>query len=488
MMLISFFTVRLVLQALGEVNYGIYSIVGGVVGMLGFLSGAMAVGNQRFFSFYIGKGDEGKLKSIFSSTLAIYAILIIAIVVICETVGLWFVNYKLVYPPERTVAVNWIYQFSIISTAISLYNAPYIAAIISHEDMKIFARYGILDVVLKVVVVALLLLTPFDRLITYSALWLGVTILMFFIYQHYCRRHYAECRVGIHFYKDELKEIASFNAWNLFGNFAWMIKNQGIGIVLNIFFGPVLNAAQQLASTVRTTISSFAQNFSVAVRPQITKDYAQANYQPMFLLSFRSMRVLFSLMAILSLPLIFNMEFALKIWLGEVPEYTVIFSQLLVIETIIEVTSTPLATINQATGKIKWYQMTIGILGVLNLPASYVLLRWGFSPTWVFVVSVFFEALIVLTRLLFLWRIDAAMIGRCLADVFLRCGIAAGIAYVACLFIEFREQGLFMTLTGIVMQVIATGLICYLLVMPPYERKKINNFVVGKAQKVFSLK
>lgn len=270
-MAVSLYTVRVVLNTLGAEDYGIYNVVAGVVTMFGFLSGAMASSSQRFFSFDLGKNDVEHLKITFSVTFQIYILIAGIVIIIAETVGIWFVNTKLVIPTERMAVANWIFQAAMVSFLLSLITTPYMASIIAHENMAVYAYVSIVEACMKLGIVFALKIIPYDKLIVYSLLIMTVGIVNTLIYIFYCRNNYDECK--LHFVKDGslLKEIISYSGWNLFGNIAGMIKNQGISILLNLHYGAIINAARGIASQVNSTVSSFAQNFSTELRLQIIK-------------------------------------------------------------------------------------------------------------------------------------------------------------------------------------------------------------------------
>lgn len=273
-MLVSLYTVRVVLNVLGAEDYGIYNVVAGVVTMFSFLSGAMASASQRYFSFDLGKGDTEHLKITFSVTLSIYLLLILVVVILAETVGLWFVNNKLVIPPERMMAAKWIYQFAVLNFVVTMITTPYMAIIIAHKKMSVYAYVSIIEVSLKLGIVFLLKVLPYDKLIVYGILLAVVSFINTSIYRFYCYKNYSECKFL--FVKDKklFKELISYSSWNLFGSVASMVRNQGLTILLNLFFGPLINALRAVAMQVNVAVLSFAQNFSTALRPQIIKSYA----------------------------------------------------------------------------------------------------------------------------------------------------------------------------------------------------------------------
>lgn len=303
-MAVTLFTSRVVLATLGVTDFGIYNVVGGVVAMMGILNNAMAVSTQRYLTFELGRGDAVRLKQVFCMCLAIFVMLAVVVVVLGETVGLWFLNSKMTIPADRMVAANWVYQFSILACVASLIVTPYNAVIIARERMNVYAYVGILEVVLKLAVVYLLLVIPVDRLTTYGLLILLSQIVIAVIYMLYCTRHFAEARYRVYWDGSLFRELVSYSGWNLFGSAAGVVKGQGLNILLNMFFTPAVNAARGIAYQVNAAITQFFTNFYTAVRPQITKYYAQGDMEEMTKLIFRSSKMSFYLIMLISMPVI----------------------------------------------------------------------------------------------------------------------------------------------------------------------------------------
>lgn len=364
--LVSLYTVRVVLATLGAEDYGIYNVVAGVVTMFSFLSGAMATASQRYFSYALGQNDEVQLKRYFSMSFTIYCLIALVVVVIAETCGLWFVENKLVVPLERQQAAFWIYQASIFPTVCTILTAPFMASIIAHEDMNIYAYVSIVEVVLKLGIVFLLSLFPADKLIVYGFLMAAVVFVNTAIYRSICARKYRECRFSFFWDKRLFKELVGYTGWNMFGASVGIFKNQLVNIVLNQFFSPVVNAARGIAYQVNGAVTSFSQGFSTAVRPQIIKSYASGNKEEMLALMYRSCKATFFLMYVFTLPLSLEMSYVLGLWLGNVPENAILFTRLALLDALIDSVSYPLMTAAQATGKIGLYQSVVGGILLLN--------------------------------------------------------------------------------------------------------------------------
>ena len=385
-MAVSLFTSRVILQTLGVTDYGINNVVGGVVAMFSFLNGAMASATQRYLNVDIATGDEEHLKVTFRTSMQIHILIALAIFVLAETVGLWFVLEKLVLPENRMTAALCVYQFSIIACMVGIISLPYNAAIIAHERMGAFAYISIMDVVLKLVIVYVLVISPFDKLITYSALFLGVNLLDRFIYNLYCKRHFPEINFSFKIDKSLFKEMSSFAGWSLWGNIAYVLFTQGLNMLLNMFFGPAVNAARGIAVQVQGIIQGFVANVQTAVNPQITKSYAQQNLHRMHKLMFTSSKFCFYLLFLLVFPFSLEANQILHVWLGVVPDHTVWFFRLIAFIMLTETLANPYIVANQATGKVKMYQAICGGLLLLIVPVSYIVLKFGGNPESVYIV------------------------------------------------------------------------------------------------------
>lgn len=484
-MLIGLFSVRIVLSVLGVVDYGIYTVVGGAASMFSFFVGAMAASTQRFFSYMIGREDNLGLVKVFNITFVIYVIISIVVIILSETIGLWFLCNKLNIPLERFQASLWIFQIAIISTLCNIMAAPYVSVIIAHEQMGVYAKISIIEAILKVAVVFTLLIGDIDKLVLYGILQLLSSVLITSIYIHYCRKYYVECNLQIRrvWDKSMFMEIANFSTWNLFGNIAGIVKNQGLAFLLNIFFGPALNTSQNIANQVKNYSSTFFQNFSTAVKPQVIKTYACEEYDKMFSLVFQSCKFTYFLMLIVLLPLIFNLDYILYIWLGDVPQYVSIFTKLLLFETLIDSFSAPMSAANQATGKIKLYQFAISMATILNLPFSYIILKLGYEVQYVFWTSIFFQCIISLIRMLFLRRIRRDCLSICLKITFKPCFIVSIISFAICWLLFDTTITLPTFLINLPLQVVIILFIIGTLGLTAHERKFILDLVRKKIKK-----
>ncbi len=396
---IMLFTSRVVLNTLGVEDYGIYNVVGGIVAMFGFINGSMSSATQRYITFALGKGDKQRLSTVFSTTLQIHTLIAAIIVLLGETIGVWFLYNKMQIPPDRLDAAFWVLQCSIVDAVVMIVSVPYNSDIVAHERMSAFAYISILEAVLKLVIVYMLVVSPFDKLVVYAILLLLVQVLIRFCYSIYCNRHFEETKYRHVWDKALFKEMTGFAGWSMFGNLSAVFFGQGLNMLLNVFFGPVVNAARGVAVQVQNAIQQFVGNFQMALNPQITKNYAKGEMQEMHKLMFRSARFSFFLLFFLSLPVLFETNFILTVWLKTVPENTIVFLRIMICTSLIYTLSNPLIVANQATGQVRKYQAICGSILLMILPVSYVCLRLGLPAYSVFIVHFMMESLTQMVRM-----------------------------------------------------------------------------------------
>lgn len=399
MMLVSLYTSRVVLEALGVEDYGIYNVVGGVVAMFSMLSGSLSSAISRFITFELGTGNKEKLARVFSSSVTVQIGLSAIVLILAETVGLWFMNSKMVIPENRIYAANWVYQLSLLTFVINLISIPYNATIIAHERMSAFAYISIFEAVSKLTTAYCIVISPIDRLILYAVMLATIAIIIRLIYGIYCKKRFSECTYRFMYDHDLLKQMFGFAGWNFIGASSALLRDQGGNIVINLFCGPTVNAARGIAFQLNAAIHSFVTNFMTALNPQITKSYASSDHQYMMTLLFQGARLSYYILLLLSLPVIINTHYILQLWLGQVPEHTVMFVQLVLVFGMSESISNPLITAMLATGKIRNYQLVVGGFQMLNLPMSYVLLRLGAIPETVLIVAIVISQFCLVSRL-----------------------------------------------------------------------------------------
>ena len=400
-MLITLYTVRVVLKALGESDFGVYNTVAGIVTMLSCVSGVLASATQRFYSYSLGKADEQKLKDIFSSSIKIYIYFSLIVLFVGETVGLWFVNTQLNIPLERVSSANWIYQFSVFSFISTIIVVPYSASVIAHEDMGIYAIISTIECMLKLATALLLFVIPADRLVLYG-LFLGlVHLLSLFGYMIVCRKKYPECRYRKPKDNSLYKNLISFSGWSLFGSIARVFNLQGNTILVNIFFGPIVNAARAIALQITAAMDMFVNSFIMAIRPPMVKSYAEEDYKYLFrLFNFGNKFVYYCLLAI-CVPLMFEMNTILNLWLGAgaASRDMILFSQIILVYSIVYSMHYPVTIIMQATGKVKRYFVPVESFTLLCMPLTYLIFKLGFPASYTFYIMVVVFAIAQLIRL-----------------------------------------------------------------------------------------
>ena len=360
-MCVNLYVVRLILDLLGVEDYGINNVIYGLVAMFSFLNGTLATSSQRYFSVALAEGNQDKLKKVFSLNVTVFLIFASIVVVLSETIGLWYVNNKMTIPTERLSASNYIYQLSIIAFVLNLLQVPLNALVIAHEKMKVFAYIGIGEALFKFVIVLALLL-PTDKLMIYGSMNLLVTLFVFFAYYVFCRRNFSESKYILYWNTQEAKDIASFSGWHLLGTISVVVRGQGINLLINAFFNPAVNGARAIAVQIDQAINQLSQNFFVAVKPQIYKNYATKQHEAFITLIFNSTIICTGLVSLISIPMIINADFILGLWLKSVPKYTIIFTQLVLFNSIVDSTSNPSICAALATKKIKIFYLITGSL------------------------------------------------------------------------------------------------------------------------------
>lgn len=400
-MAVGLFTSRIVLRTLGVEDYGIYNIVGGIVVLFNFVNQSLLSGTQRFLSYELGKSVPD-IKTVFSACAKMHIGLSIIFFVLAETLGLWFVNTQLNVPEMRIVAVNWVYQFSVLGCIVQIIRCPYNAAIISYERMSIYAYISIIEAVLKLITALVLLIVFLDKLILYSFITFIVLTIISVIYIVYCHKNLPDVRIVKVKNNPYYKKIFNFSKWTIWGSLANMGKEQGLNLIINLFYGVALNAAVGIANQVNVHISSFVQGFQQALNPQLTKSEAVNDRSRQADLIFKSAKFSFMIMLAFAVPIMFNLDYLLYLWLGEYPEHTTSICYIIIIGVLFETLSGPLWVSIYATGRIKTYQIIIGIIALMNIPLSYISCKMGFFPEMVYVIRSVIAIVCVLTQLTFL--------------------------------------------------------------------------------------
>ena len=390
-MVVALYASRLLLGALGEEDFGIYGVVGGIVVMFGFINSGMLLASQRFMSYELGVQSQSGLRDVFQASVVIHAVIALLVLVLGETVGLWFLNTQMNIPEVRMWAANWVYQCALLMFVVTVLCVPYSACVIAHEKMSVYAYLSILDAVLKLCAAVAIVWLGQDKLILYSVLMLVATCIAPICYVVYGRRRYDACRGRVQYKKEVCERIMGFAGWSLFGSLGFTLKAQGVNIVINIFCGATVNAARAVAFQVNAVVLQFINSFQTAVVPQVVKQYAAGEVETMLGLTYKMSRFAFYLFFIMALPLLLTTPYLLDLWLGEgrVPEYAVPFVRLTLVALLVDCMAVPLGKAIDATGKIKVFQIALVCIMMIDIPLSYTLLRLGYSPNYAIVVAIF---------------------------------------------------------------------------------------------------
>ncbi len=469
-LLVSLYTVRVVLATLGAQDYGIYNVVAGVVVLFSFVNNAMVTSTQRFLSFNIGKNDTAKTQQTYSASLLIHIGTALIFIFLAETIGLWFVNSKLNIPSERHTAAMWCYQSSIITTAFNILRVPYNAIIIAYEKMSFFAWISIMEAVLKLLVVYLLVISPLDKLVTYVILLTFVSVVVLICYKAYCSKRFEIARYEKVRDISLVREILGFSGWSLFGAAANVANQQGTNIMLNVFTNVTVNAAMGIANQVNSAVYSFVSNFQTAFQPQLIKSYAAGEKEEFNNLIVRSAKFSFYLLWIIALPLYLNCELVLTLWLKQVPGYAVAFVRLILIWSLIEAINGPLYMGIQATGRIKSYQILIGIINLSNIPFVVVAFCFGASPSWVLYIRISTNLVALIFRTLVICRYTTFPgLSFLKSDVFTPCIIALFSALVTKLISNLFIESMYF-LVSCFISVTSTGFLVFSLGLTKSEQ------------------
>lgn len=422
LLVINLYTSRVILRELGVDDYGIYNVVGGIIVILSFLNNAMASGTQRFMNIEMGRNNQDALNKVFATSQQIHAFVALCVLIIAETIGLWFLNNQMNFPEGREAAANWVYQFSVAAAIFGIFTVPYNAAIISHEKMSAFAYISILEATLKLLVAFAVIWAPLDKLIFYSFFIFLVSATTCVIYVIYGMKHFEEChRIMLKRDKATIKNMLSFSGWTIFGNLGYILHTQGIAIVINMFFTVAVNAAQGIANQVNGVVSQFASNFLVALNPQVVKSYAAGQLEEMNILIMRGCKMSFCLLLFFVIPLCLEAPFVLHVWLGNVPEYTVVFMRLVLLISLVNSFSSLLATAKGATGDIKNYQITLTLIGALHIPFAWLAFELGGGPEYSMYVYLAIVTILQIIRICFVCRSTHMSIRSFIKNVIIRC-------------------------------------------------------------------
>lgn len=476
LMVITLYISRIVLNSIGVVDYGIYNVVAGFVNLFGIITGSITVAISRFITFELGKDGNRGVNAVFSTSINVQIIIIVIVILLAESIGLWFVNTKLVIPADRISSANYLYHFTVLSFCVSLFSVPYNAAIIAYEKMSAFAYIGIIDAVLKLLSAFLISIASIDKLAVYGFFLLVSSVVVQIIYYLYCRLKLDGCVYHFHINRNLLNEMLSYSGWTYIGASGAILRDQGGNILINLFFGPVLNATRGISMQVQSAVTSFSENFMTAIKPQIIKNYASGNIERMQSLISKGSRYSFYLLFVLSLPIFLNTEYILKIWLHEVPEQSVLFVRLSILFALSESVSSPLVTGASASGNIRNYQLIVGGLQILNFPIVYICYKIGFPVYTVFLVAIFISQICLFARLLVLRSLINLSVSSFLKETYMRiiCVLLICSLYALFLF-NYVEVEIGSLLLTSALSIIGTSVIIYLLGLSISEKEIIRS-------------
>lgn len=486
MMIISFFTARITLEALGVENYGINNVVGGLVSMFSLISSSLTASAGRFITFGLGAGDKERLNRIFSTSVNIHIVLAVIVVLAIETIGIWFLNNKMVIPADRLTAAHWVLQCSVISFVVGLLSTPYNAAIVAHERMDIYAYFSLFDAVSRLAIVFSIKYYGGDKLILLAIISLIPMLIKQFYYWQFCKKNFEECTYHPTWDKAMFKEMTSFAGWNFIGCTAGQMKDQGVNIAINMFHGPAINAARGIAMQINGIIGQFSSTFMMALDPQITKEYASGDFERMHKLIFKGTRLAYYLFLFLSLPIFFEVETILYIWLGQVPEHTILFCRLVIILSLAEIISAKLITAQNANGNIRNYQIVVGGTLLMNFPVSYYLLYLGYMPEITLVVAIVIAQICMCERLFFLRNSVKLPVAKFFYNVYGNVILVTLVsAAIPALCYTSMAPGLKRFFTICVISVITSAISIYCIGCDKGERKLIHRYACKIVAKFF---
>ena len=476
------YTLRVVLEILGAEDYGIFSVLSGIVILFTFLNGAMINSTQRFLNFALGRNDVEQARNVYSASLVIHALIAVIVVVLAQTVGLWFFHTWLNIPAERQPSAILVYHFSVISTAIGIVQVPYRATIIAYEKMSFFAMLSIVEAILRLGIVFLLPIILLDKLVIYAFLLFIAGLIVFLAHKVYCNRKFETARFRRFKDKTLLRQFLGFSGWTVFGGLAYAGRDQGISVLVNIFHGVKVNAAMGIAGQVGSAIYQFVGNFQTAFNPQIVKSYSADQASDSFIrLIFRTSKVSFCLLFVFVLPLYINADFVLQIWLNNVPEYAITFTRLTLLFSLIGAIAGPLWISIHATGNIKKYELVASCLAFANLPMSLLFLRMGFSPLWVLVIRIGLDTLLFVWRMLFL----AGAVKFKIVDFFYEVIAPIFIIAIISIFVTMIFHNLFdghwsRLIVSCFISTITIIIFTYLIGLNKQEKKMLRNWIKEK--------
>lgn len=495
MMFIGLYTSRVILNALGISDLGLMNVAGSAVGMFSFMNDTLTSGTQRFISYAIGEGNKQKLKKTFECAFTLHVILSAITLILCETIGLWYVNNNLVVEPGRFQAALWCYQLSALSVFIGIIQIPFRSALVAHEKLGIYAFISIFDAAARLLTAYIIQIVPWDRVIFYSTLCFFISFIPIFIYNSYCQRKFDECSFKMSWNKEIAKNMLSFSGWNTFGSMVGSAQGTGINLVLNSFCGTIINGSRGIAMHANNWVMKFVDNFLIALNPQIIKSYSAGDYKRTNNLItygalFGSYLILF-----LGVPLFIEIEWVLKVWLGQCPEHSIAFMRIAMIEAFFRTMGTPTVVGMHATGELKYLNIIIAPILLLTLPLSYVLLKYGMSPEHVLFINVIPWMVVPYIRILLLNKYSkyGFPIKDFVIKVLIRTPVIAIIVFIPPLFVSYsmsEQSSIFRFICVGFSHILFSSIIIYFLGIDKKTRDIFNaiikNFIKYKSLKLFT--
>lgn len=485
-MVISIYISRLILQILGVEDYGVYQVVGGFVAMFAVVSNSLSAAISRFITFEIGSGNVERLHKVFSTSKAVLLALAGIVLVLTELIGIWFLITQMQIPEGRMTAAMWVLQCSIVSFCVTLIAIPYNACVIAHEHMKAFAYISLLDALLKLGICYLLYISPTDKLIFYAILMMIESVLMRIIYSVYCHHYFEESRTRIHLYKSVFKEMFGFAGWSFFTSANSILSTQGVNMLINVFYGVTFNAARGIANQVQQALSQFVSSFVSAINPQITKSYAAGEIESMYALVCRGARFSYFLTLVMFVPLYFEAETILNIWLTVVPEKTVLFTRLSLIYILIDGAGYTLYTANLATGRIKKYSIILSSITFFVFPLTWIAYLCGASVELTYYVAIVANLFYHLARLFLTQENVGLKVGHFIKTVYYPIAITTAVSIIpSCAICYFMPYSILRFILSIIVGVTTTGAVSLFLGMDKHERTVILNKAGSIIKNVF---
>lgn len=480
-LVVGLYTSRVVLNVLGVSDYGIYNVIGGIVAIFATLNSAMSSTSSRYITFYLGKGNAKKLNNIFCTVTYIHVAIAVIVIILCETFGVWFFYNHMNIPPDRVRVAFWLLQFSFAASFLSMINIPYTGLIIAHENMNIYAYISIFDAIMKLAIAFLIQISPIDKLFFYGILIFIVQFLDFLFYRFYCVKNYIESHLKLFFDKFLFKELLSYCSWSIIGNLAVIINTQGVNLLLNVFFGPAVNAARGIAVQVQSIINQFVSNFQIALNPQIVKTYANHENNRMYQLMFASAKYGYLLLFLISLPIMIEAKSILTIWLKIVPDYTIVFLRIIILSCLVNALANSSTVAAGATGKIKLYNILVGGTVLLPVPISYIILKRSPQPELIFCTVLLFEVIALFIRLLFMRKmISLSIISFIKNVIFPITGVTLTSIWFPILYHYYSNGNLINTLICCLISFLVVCISIYTIGLSKQERNVVINIIKSR--------